>query len=116
MLVSELFKQFLKGDESALTRIGHTLYDLSNYEQRSVLFSVIRCLSKRLIDCDARLLGGAGAGIARLLEGSHVLQDHIEAWLVDPAPEAVLCTHAAHRVVVLALTAYIGEVHSENWE
>ena len=107
--VAALYDDIVRGEESSFGRQKDLVKGLQNYEQKTVLYCVIRTLSKRLINVSASVIGGAGAAIADFCKNTSSLHDHLESWLVAPSPEAIGYNDATHRAVVLAMSIDIGK-------
>ena len=93
--------------------------NLSLYEQRVLLYSMIRNVSKcHLVISDSSqangdLMAKARAGVAGLLveiaKDIPSIQDSLFDWLVGTSAEAVSYSHNTHRAVVAALSLENGQ-------
>lgn len=104
----------VNGDETPMARTKIILGILASNEQKTLLYALIRLLSRDLSsEADNSIRSGgkyedeAIAGVAALLaalihEDPHLL-DLMISWLIGTSAEAVGQGHRAHRAVILTL-------------
>ena len=92
---------------------------LSAHEQKTLLYSIIRILSKEYLSregpaqgwkCEAQsqAIGGVAALIRAIVGVVPALQDDLVEWLVGLSADAVGQVHKAHRAVIAALSSISG--------
>ena len=107
-VVENAFSRWLLGNEFSLRTSRALLLHVSPYEQRSLLYSLMRVLSKKQSKGNDRVLGASAALLSGLVGDDASLQEHLAGWLVGTSPEAIGHIHTMHRAVVLALSSYKG--------
>ena len=83
---------------------------LSAHEQKTLLYSIIRILSKEYLSTEgpAQAIGGVAALIRAIVGVVPALQDDLVEWLVGLSADAVGQVHKAHRAVIAALSSISG--------
>ena len=93
---------------------------LSVHEQKTLLYSTIRALSKQHLstggpsqdsngEAQSKAIGGAAAFVKAIVGDLIALQDHLVEWLVGVSAHAISQGHVAHRAVTAALSSKPGE-------
>lgn len=103
-VVENAFSRLLLGNESSLWSSRALLLHVSPYEQKSLLYSLIRVLSKKQSKDNERILRASAALLSDLVGDDASLQEHLAGWLVSTSPEAIGHSHTIHRTVILALS------------
>ena len=92
---------------------------LSAHEQKTLLYSIIRILSKQYLSTEgpsqgwkredqSQAIGGVAALIRAIVGVVPALQDDLVEWLVGLSADAVSQVHEAHRAVIAALSSISG--------
>lgn len=95
---------------------------LSAHEQKTLLYSIIRTLSKQHLPTEtesssrdsrregqSKAIGGVAAFIGTIVADIPTLQDDLVEWLVGVSADAVGQVHNAHRAVIAALSSIPSE-------
>ena len=108
----------MNGVGRSLEKIGHLMSNFSAHEQKILLYSIIRALSKRpLSSADStgsngnsgdRGRGGVAALLAALIKTTYLHQDLLVDWLAGNSADAVSYYHNTHRAVIAALSLHTG--------
>lgn len=108
----------MNGVDRSLEKIGHLMSNFSAHEQKILMHSIIRALSKRhLSHTDStgsngnsgdRGRGGVAALLAALIKTTHLRQDLLVDWLAGTSADAVGYYHNTHRAVIAALSLHTG--------
>lgn len=115
-LVRAGFLNLLSGDGRLLQRCKSLLARLSAHEQKTLLYSIIRILSKQHLrtefpsqnpKCEgqSKAVGGVASLLRAIVEDVPILQDNLVEWLVGVSANAVGQLHNAHRAVIAALSS-----------
>ena len=118
-LLQAAFSDLLSGDNRPLQRCKSLVARLSEHEQRTFLYSVIRILSKQHLRTEVQLqdptrevqrkaIGGVASLLREIVGEVPSLQDDLVEWLVGVAADAVGQVHGAHRAVIAALSSIPG--------
>ena len=118
-LVRAGFSDLLGGDSRSLQRCKSLLARLSAHEQRSLLYSIIRILSKENLRTEvpsqhpkregqSKAIGGIASLIRAMVRDVPILQDNLVEWLIGVSADAVGQLHNAHRAVIVALSSVPG--------
>ena len=107
-VVEPAFSHLLIGDESSLWSSRALIMELSSYEQRSLLYSIIRVLSKKQPKYDKKVLEGSAALLSGLVGDDSPLQEQLASWLVGTSPEAIGHGNFMQRTVILAFSTHMG--------
>ena len=113
-VAEEVYSRLLTGDDFSLPASKKLLANLTNHEQKILLYALIRVLSKRPASRNDALLRGVGSLISSLTSEAPILQGHLVSWLVGTQVEAVGQNNIMHRAVVLAISVDIGESFQAN--
>lgn len=93
---------------------------LSAHDQRTLLYSIIRILSKQHLPTEGpsqgsrregqgKAIGGVAALVRAIVGDVSTLQDNLVEWLVGVSADAVGQVHNAHRAVTAALSSIPGK-------
>ena len=95
---------------------------LSAHEQKTLLYSIIRALSKKHLPMETEIssrgsrhegqskaIGGVAAFMRAIVADTPTLQDDLVEWLVGVSADAVGQVHNAHRAVTAALSSFPSE-------
>lgn len=93
---------------------------LSAHEQKTLLYSIIRVLSKQHLptespyqdsrpESQSKMIGGVAALVRAIVGDMPTLHEYLVEWLVGVSAEAVGQVHNAHRAVIVALSSIPGE-------
>ena len=93
---------------------------LSEHDQKTLLYSLIRSLSKQhlptespssdlRIEGQSKAIGGAAALIAAIVGDAPILRDHLIEWLVGVSADAIGQVHVLHRAVTAAISIHPGK-------
>ena len=118
-LVQALFLDLLSGDGRSLQKYKALMAILSRHEQKTLLYSIIRILSKQQLHVEApsqdprresqsRAIGGVASLLRVIVEDVPTLQDSLVEWLVGISTDAVGQAHSTHRAVIAALSSIPG--------
>ena len=114
-IVQTAFSSLLAGDGSRLNIYGDLIKSGTANEQRNIIFSLIRILSRRLdpVDIDQldnyerdrrkKLLAGAAALLSGLIRGNDRFRDLLIQWVTGTAAIGVGQGITIHRAVIAAL-------------
>lgn len=119
-LVQAGFWDLLSGDTHSLQKFKALIARLSPHDQKTLLYSIIRILSKQHLPTEgpsqdstregrSEAIGGVAALIIAIVRDIPTLQDHLGEWLVGVSANAVGQAHTAHRAVIAALSSFPGE-------
>ena len=92
---------------------------LSAHEQKTLLYSEIRILSKQHLstedssqysrgDGQSKAIGGVASLLRAMVGDVPILQSNLIEWLIGLSAEAVGQVHNAHRAVIAALSSIPG--------
>lgn len=123
-LVRAGFLDLLSGDSRSLQRCQSLLARLSAYEQRTLLYSIIRILSKQHLRTEGpsqhsmredqnKAIGGIASLLRAIVGDVPSLQGNVEEWLIGVSADAVGQLHNAHRAVIATLSSVPG-LYSES--
>ena len=118
-LLRAAFLNLLSGDHRSLQNCKSLIARLSAREQRTVLYSVIRVLSKQQLQTAAssqhptregqsKAIGGIASLLGAIVRDVPGLQENLVEWLVGLSADAVGQVHNAHRAVIAALSSIPG--------
>ncbi|KAL2041371.1 hypothetical protein N7G274_005753 [Stereocaulon virgatum] len=113
-IVQAAFSDLLNGIDRSLEKVGNVISALSTHEQKLLVYSVIRVLSKRHLYrpqstatnevSGDKARGGVAALLVALIKTTQLHQDLLVDWLVGTSADAVGYCHNTHRAVILALS------------
>lgn len=118
-LVRAVFLNLLSVDSRSLQRCKSLLAKLSVHEQKTLLYSIIRILSKQHLRNDfpsqypnregqSKTIGGVGSLLRAIVGSVPNLLENLVEWLVGVSADAVGQLHNAHRAVIVALSSIPG--------
>ena len=113
------FLELLSGDNRSLDRCKALIARLSTHEQKALLYSEIRIISRQHLPTEdssqysrregqSKAIGGVASLLKAMVGDVPTLQDNLIEWLVGIAAEAVGQVHNAHRAVIAALSSIPG--------
>ena len=119
-LVQAEFLDLLSGDNDSLQSSKALISRLSIHDQKTLLYSLIRILSKQHLQADplprdsrregqSKAIGGVAAVIKAIVGVVPTLQDHLGEWLVGISATAVGQGHTTHRAVIAVSSTIPGE-------
>ena len=111
--------ELLSGDHRSLQNCKSLIAKFSAREQRVLLYSTIRVLSKQQLQTVAssqhptregqsKAIGGVASLLGAIVGDVPALQDNLVEWLVGLSADAVGQVHNAHRAVIAALSSIPG--------
>lgn len=118
-LVRAGFLDMLSGDSRSLQKCKSLLARLSAHEQKTLLYSMIRILSKQHLRTEfpsqypkregqSKAIGSVGSLLRVIVGNVPILQDSLVEWLVGVSADAVGQLHNTHRAVIAALSSIPG--------
>lgn len=114
-MVEALYSSLLVGLTSSMANLRALVHPLHVHEQRTVLYSVIRIVSKRCLSANKSFhvldtqasTNSAISGLAGLLgaltEDNPALKDALVDWLTDISGGAIAHSHDTHRAVIATM-------------
>lgn len=117
-MVRAVFADAIAGNERAIRESVSLLDCLATYEQKTVLYSLVRTLEKRYLcsnggRADERnidALGSVASLLATFITNSSVREETMIEWLAGLSAEATRQSHLAHRAVLLSLSTDLASV------
>ena len=112
----------IRGDDHLLANSLSLIRSLAVHEQKVVLFSLLRIISKRSLSefsSDIKdekqvefggAIGGAAALISNIVQDSIDLKDSLVDWLTGVSDNGIGQDHAIHRAVIAALSEDYGRL------
>lgn len=115
-IVEALYSSLMVGMASSVAKLQALMHRLHVHEQRTVLYSMIRIVSKRclsvekpfdLLDTQApenSTVGGIAGLLAALTQDNPALKDALVEWLTGISGGSIAHSHDTHRAVLAAIT------------
>lgn len=115
-IVEALYSSLIVGIASSVAKLQALLHQLHVHEQRTVLYSMIRIVSKRclstekpfdLLDTSASensTVGGLAGLLVAITQDSSALKDALVEWLTSISGGGIAHLHDTHRAVLAAIT------------
>ena len=111
-MVQAVFADLIAGKEKAVAGSRRLMDSLATYEQKNVLYALIRIVDHRYLsstmgrgdDMNASSLGSVAALLSSIMAEVPSRKDIMIEWLTALSPEAARQSHSAHRAVILALS------------
>ena len=119
-LVQAEFSDLLSGENDSLQNSKTLISRLSIHDQKTLLYSLIRILSKQHLQTEvsprdsrregqSKAIGGVAAVIKAIVGVVPTLQDHLGEWLGGISAIAVGQGHTTHRAVIAVSSTIPGE-------
>ena len=119
-LVQAEFSDLLSGDNDSLQNSKTLISRLSIHDQKTLLYSLIRTLSKQQLPTEgsprdsrhegqSKAIGGVAAVIKAIVGIVPTLQEHLGEWLGGISAIAVGQGHTTHRAVIAVSSTIPGE-------
>ena len=106
-IIEATFKGVIAGETKDFDILRQIMTGLPSYEQRKVLYALIRLVSRKLssTEGDQQYIGGLAALVEALIADKNGLQQDLVNWLTDISGESTSSDVNTRRAVLAALSS-----------